>query len=325
MNSYKKNFNKPDNKDTIKLAMLGMVEGNGHPYSWSAIINGYDKAEMEKCPYAAIPQYLGAQPDKNLGIQGAKVTHIWTDDIEDAKKVAKASLIDNVVANPEDVIGEVDAVIIPTDKGHEHVDRAKPFIEAGLPVFIDKPMVDNVEDLRTMIKWHESGARILSSSSMRYSKEYIPYYNNTYELGEIRFAAITMIKKWETYGIHALEGIYPVFGPGFISARNVGKKDSNIVHLTHKCGADIIVSVVYDMYGSSNIMQLFGTKDNVCIKSRDTFYAFKRQMESFIDYLKTGQRPFEFSQTIELMKIVIAGIMSKEQGGKEIYLADIKA
>lgn len=26
----------------IRLAMLGMLEDNGHPYSWSAIINGYD-------------------------------------------------------------------------------------------------------------------------------------------------------------------------------------------------------------------------------------------------------------------------------------------
>ncbi|MDD3926903.1 MAG: hypothetical protein PHT33_09620 [bacterium] len=32
------------NKD-IRLAMLGMVDGNGHPYSWSAIFNGYDREE----------------------------------------------------------------------------------------------------------------------------------------------------------------------------------------------------------------------------------------------------------------------------------------
>ena len=25
-----------------RWAMLGMVDGNGHPYSWSAIFNGYD-------------------------------------------------------------------------------------------------------------------------------------------------------------------------------------------------------------------------------------------------------------------------------------------
>ena len=324
MNGDKKETSILKGNDTIKLAMLGMVEGNGHPYSWSAIINGYDKNEMAKCPYSTIPDYLGNQPDKNLGIEGAKVTHIWTDDINDARLVSKASLIDNIVEHPEDVIGQVDAVIIPTDKGHEHVERARPFVEAGLPVFIDKPMADNVDDLKTMIKWHENGARIMSSSALRYSKEFIPYYNNTYELGEVRFATMTMIKKWETYGIHAVEGIYPVFGPGFISARNVGHGGSNIVHLRHKCGADIIISVINDIFGSSNLMQLCGTKGNVIIKKQDTFYSFRKQMESFIDYLKTGERPFPFSETVELMKIIIAGIISKEQKGREILLDDIE-
>ena len=31
----------------FKIAMLGMVDGNGHPYSWSAMFNGYDKEAME--------------------------------------------------------------------------------------------------------------------------------------------------------------------------------------------------------------------------------------------------------------------------------------
>src|SRR5204862_2982061 len=96
----------------IRLAMLGMIEGNGHPYSWSAIINGYDPAKMAECPYAAIPNYLGAQPLESVRIEGARVTHIWTDDPADAPKVAAASLIENIVSQPEAVIGHVDAVII---------------------------------------------------------------------------------------------------------------------------------------------------------------------------------------------------------------------
>jgi len=55
--------------DNIRIAMLGMIEGNGHPYSWSAIINGrYDTRAMARCPYPVIPQYLSAQPLGALGI-----------------------------------------------------------------------------------------------------------------------------------------------------------------------------------------------------------------------------------------------------------------
>ena len=91
----------------IRLAMLGMVDGNGHPYSWSAIFNGYDRRWMQECPFPVIPEYLFAQPEEAFGIRGAHVTHIWTDDPKDAEHVAKAARIPNVVARPEDVIGEV--------------------------------------------------------------------------------------------------------------------------------------------------------------------------------------------------------------------------
>ena len=51
--------NFPIQKKKLKLAMLGMTEGNGHPYSWSIIINGkYNSQELAKCPYAAIIDYI---------------------------------------------------------------------------------------------------------------------------------------------------------------------------------------------------------------------------------------------------------------------------
>ena len=311
-------------KKQFDLAMLGMVEGNGHPYSWSAIINGgYDKEEMAKCPYAGIPIYLNQQPVENLGISGAKVTHIWTDDPEDAVKVSKASLIENVVKKPTDVIGEVDAVIISTDKGYEHVERAMPFIEAGLPVFIDKPLTDNEQGLRTFCRLKDEGAKIMSSSCMRYAKEFMPYHRNYYELGQLRYASVTMAKKWETYGIHALESIYPILGPGFISVRNTGTYEKNIVHIKHECGADIVIPTISDMYGAFGNVQLCGTSGSAFLQFKDTFYAFKAQLQAYVDYLHTGKRAFPFAETVELMKMVIAGILSREKGGQEIFIGDI--
>ena len=153
-------------KKEIKLAMLGMVEGNGHPFSWSAIFNGYDKQAMANGPIPFIANYLAKQPKDSFGIAGAKVTHVWTDDPKDARDVSKCSLVPNIAANAEDVIGEVDAVIVATDNGFEHVDRCRPFVEAGLPIFVDKPLVDNVEDLRVFKQWVAEGKAIMSSSCM---------------------------------------------------------------------------------------------------------------------------------------------------------------
>ena len=310
-------------REEIRLAMLGMVDGNGHPYSWSAIFNGYDPDEMAKCPYATIPIYLGKEPKETLRIPKAQVTHVWTDDPNDAKLVAKASLVPNVVEHAEDVIGQVDAVIVATDKGHEHVERCRPFIEAGLPIFVDKPLVDNEPDLTVFKKWVAEGNPIMSSSSMRYCKEFLPYRMRTHELGRVRYASITTPKTWERYGIHALEAVYPILGPGFISARNTGSIDRNVVHFTHESGADVVVVAIKDMYGSFGCLQLCGTAGHVEVASGDSFHSFKTQLAEFIRFLRTGVRPFPFAETEELMRMVIAGIRSREAGGEEILLQDI--
>jgi len=310
--------------DVIRIAMLGMVDGNGHPYSWSAMMNGYDPEEMTKCPYPGIPDYLDKEPKETLRIEGVQVTHIWTDDPKDAENVARASLIPNIAACPEDVIGKVDAVIIATDKGHEHVARVKPFVEAGLPVFVDKPLVDNKEDLRTFVRWIDRGSRIMSSSAMRYAKEFLPYRLSTHYLGELRYLSITTPKTWERYGIHALEGIYPILGTGFVSVRNTGEENRNIVHIKHQSGADAVIAATRDMYGGFGVLTICGTKGYVQSAFADAFYSFKAQLEAFIQYLRTGEMPFPFDETVELMKIVIAGIMSRQEGGREVWLEEIK-
>jgi len=310
-------------REEIRIAMLGMVDGNGHPYSWSAIFNGYDETAMAECPYPAIPDYLGKQPRETLRIPNAKVTHIWTDDPADAEHVARCSLIPEVVPECTDVIGHVDAVIVATDKGHEHVERCRPFVEAGLPVFVDKPMVDNVADLKIFSDWVNEGRPILSSSSMRYAKEFMPYHVSTHDLGELRYVSITTCKTWERYGIHALESVYPILGPGFVTARNTGTIERNIVHFTHECSADVVVVASTDMYGAFGALTLCGTGEHVQVSFRDTFYAFQTQLKSFINYLRTGVHPFPYEETEELMRMVIAGTLSREQNGAMIVLANI--
>ncbi len=309
----------------IRLAMLGMVDGNGHPYSWSAIFNGYDPAEMARCPYPGIPAYLGKEPRETLRIPDAHVTHVWTDDPADAERVARASLIPNVVKRAEDVIGQVDAVVVATDKGGEHVARCRPFVEAGLPVFVDKPLVDNEKDLKTFTGWVESGAPILSSSCMRYAKEFGPWRLSTHELGAVRFALATTSKSWERYGIHALEGIYPILGPGFLSVRNTGTVDRAVVHCRHAAGVDVVLAASADMLGGFGVLQLCGTAGHASAVFTDTFYAFKAQLAAFIGWLRTGELPFAFTETQELMKVIIAGIRSRDEGGRRVSLEEITA
>ncbi|HSI63403.1 MAG TPA: Gfo/Idh/MocA family oxidoreductase [Candidatus Saccharimonadia bacterium] len=307
----------------IRLAMLGMIEGNGHPYSWSAIINGYDPEAMAACPYAAIPGYLGRQPLDAVRIPGARVTHVWTDNPAEAESVAKASLIDHVVANPMDVIGHVDAVIISTDDGDNHVMRARPFVEAGLPVFVDKPMTTNLPDLQQFVRWHKDGKVILSTSGMRYAPEMRQAEAMLPDLGELRWITSFTCKTWERYGIHALEAVYPLLGAGFISVRTMHQSGSDVVHLTHTSGTQVTLGAIHDAYGSFGAVHLYGTKGQLPLRLTDTYPAFRGQLLAFIEMLRTGVRPVPFEQTVDLMAIIIAGIQSREKGGVEVPLIDV--
>ena len=304
----------------IRLGIIGMTEGNGHPYSWSAMFNKFDRAAMPaECPFPVIPVYLAKENYDTMGIPGAHMDYVACDKRSDAEHVAKLSLIPNVLDRPEEMIGKVDAVIIATDIGSEHVKRAKPFIEAGIPIFIDKPLCDNRADLEYFTKLFESGYPLLSSSSMRYCKEFVPYHGgNTRELGELRLVMYGMPKKWETYGIHSLEAVYPIVGPGFESVVNTGDFKRNVVHLKHKRGVDVILTGICDCGVPS--MVLAGTGGNVELKSKDSYTSFRNQLVAFVDFLKTGVRPYPWQETVELMKLVIAGIESREQGGKEVKI-----
>jgi len=321
-------MNFPLGDKPIRIGILGMTEGNAHPFSWSAMINGYDHDEMCKWTnelYPTIPQYLAKQPKETFGIPGVKVTHVCFTGYEDramAENCARASFIPNVVTKPEEMIGQVDAIICATDIGSEHVERCRPFIEAGLPIFIDKPLADNEEDLRTIVKWYDNGAHIQSSSSMRYVKSYEPFYKNHYELGNIRYIVSPMAKYWETYGMHAIEAMHPLLGQGFEWVENLGDHDRAMVHLRHKNGCDVSIPMGYGFASNGlTIMAQYGSR---VLSDSDSYYAFKKQLDVFVHYLRTGEEEHPFSDTIEMAKILIAGLKSRDEGGRRVYLNEIK-
>lgn len=312
----------------IRIGMLGMTEGNAHPFSWGTMINGsYDEELMKeytKTLYPTIPVYLGKQPKETLGIPGVKITHICFTGYagrEDAEICAKINGIPNVVDKPEEMLGQVDAIICATDQGHEHVERCQMFIDAGLPIFIDKPLTDNEEDLKTIVKWYDNGAKIMSSSSLRYSKAIEPYYKNHYELGKLRYICSPMAKYWETYGMHALERLFPLVGQGFEWVQNLGDYKSAMVHAYHKSGCHVDIPMGYGM--AITPMAIMGEGGAVSVSDGDSYYSFKKQLDVFVDFLRTGEPDHPFEDTIEMAKIIIAGIRSREEGGRRVYLSEI--
>ncbi len=85
----------------------------------------------------------------------------------------------------------------------------------------------------------------MSSSCMRYCKEYAPYRMSTNDLGTLSLVTITTPKIWERYGIHALDGIDILFfGPGDFS-HGIGAPgvwDHPLIESTRKRIAEVAVA-----------------------------------------------------------------------------------
>src|SRR3989338_9317658 len=132
----------------ITLGIIGLNEGNGHPFSYAAIFNGYDPIELQKrCPFALIKEYLPRDHRNENALTSAKVTHIWTQDKKISEDVAAVSLIPNIVGSYTDLIGKVDAVILARDDPWNHLEMARPFLEEKMPIFIDKQLVATKDEL----------------------------------------------------------------------------------------------------------------------------------------------------------------------------------
>ena len=68
---------------------------------------------------------------------------------------------------------------------------------------------------------------------------------------------------------------------------------------------------------------MVGTYGSKYITCEDSYYMFKKQLDLFVNWLRTGKEPFPFEQTVELMQLVIAGIRSREEK-REVFLDEIK-
>ncbi|WP_455389894.1 Gfo/Idh/MocA family oxidoreductase, partial [Petrachloros mirabilis] len=188
----------------IRVGILGISDGNGHPFSFSAIINGYSETGLAASGWPVIHEYVRRRHPSEFGIGGLRATHAWTQDPEVTRRLCEACLIDHAVNRPEEMIGRVDAVVLARDDHEQHRELAAPFLKAGLPVFIDKPLTLSLEDLVFFRPYLERG-QLMSCSALRYAVELDTVRMELDSYGELRLVRGAVLNGWAKYGIHMLE------------------------------------------------------------------------------------------------------------------------
>jgi len=307
---------------TIKVGIIGYSEGNGHPYSFAAILNGYDYDKMKKTSYPGIANYLSARKTEEFGISNLKATHVWAPDKKIAESIAKSTHIRNISDHYESMVDEVDAVLILRDDPDSHRKIAEPFLENGKTVFIDKPLCINTDDLSWFTPWLENG-QLMSCSGFRYYPSIANKLNGKIKQEKIVFSHGISIIDWFRYGIHILEGITPVMGINIDWVQDTGEDKNQIVRIQYKNGTYALIQVNTSI--GFILRNSFYTESNnhFTIDFDDNFSCFRGLLQMFYKQIQTGTPSIRPDETKNIIKVLIAGNHSLNNGGKRVKIDNI--
>lgn len=294
---------------TIRLGVLGLSDGNGHPYSWSAICNGYDRTAMKDCGFPVIPEYLAEQTWPEARLPGVRVTHVWTQDRKISEHIATASLIEKIVNRPEDMIGSVDGVLLARDDAENHIEFAHPFLSAGLPIYIDKPVALSLRNFDKLYALEQYKGQIFTCSAMRYAKELKLSDDQRKQTGDLHIVQAVIPKDWDRYGIHIIEPVLNNIGIARspkVRALTTSGIDGRVLMVDFEGGPDVeFLTLGMETKGPLEL-KFYGNTGSETLRFHDTFNAFKMALADFVQGIATrsvGSDPAFNRRAIEILEM----------------------
>lgn len=298
--------------DEIRVGLVGL--DTSHVSAFLKIFN--DPQSSNHVPGARIvAAFKGGSPDFALSQSRLEMfTRLAVDDFH----VELCSSIGELVQ-------KVDAIMILSVDGRRHLEEFREVVAAGKPVYINKPMSGSLRGAIEIARLaEESGVPCFSSSSLRYTLD-SPNHNLA-RVGDVAAAFSYGPAEYEPhlpdlfwYGIHAVEALYAVMGPGCVS-----------VVRTHTENADVVTGVWADgrvgtVQGTRKGHQGFGvtvigTKGAITGGEKSSY---KPLAEELVKFFRTGIAPVPLATTVEIHAFMEAADESKRRGGVPVPLVEV--
>ena len=218
----------------------------------------------------------------------------------------------------------VDAVMLESVDGRPKVRQIIPVLDAGLPVFIDKPMAGSLADAIFIFDYaKKKGVPIFSSSSLRYGKT----------TQAARAGALGKITHCETfspcslevhhpdlfwYGVHGCESLFTVMGTGCQTVERRTTDDGKIEVVGKWAGGRTGIFREGKGYGG----HAKGSKGEGEVGKYDGYAPLVAEA---VKMFQTGKVPVPAEETIELFAFMEAADESKRFEDKPVKIADIIA
>ena len=289
----------------IRTGIIGFSEGNGHPFSFSAILNGYDEARFGEAGWPVILNYLRLQSPERFGIDNARVTHAWTQDMGVTRKLCAACHIDNACEDWANMLDQVDALIIARDDWESHFKIAMPFLKKGIPVFVDKPLTLDAAELDAFAPYLATG-QLMSCAGLRYAAELDPMRVSTPETGPFRLLSGTVLNRLDKYGIHLIEAVASL-GGAFTRAISVTRLEAphEAYQIQFANGVPFQLNCLGEV-GKTFHVSVFGTAGHAHFDLHDNFSAFRRTLEAFFTMVRSKRPAIDPAVTEHTIRLIIA-------------------
>ena len=233
-----------------------------------------------------------------------------------------------IVGSIDELLATVDAIMLESVDGSQHLEQARPVFAAGKPVFIDKPLAASLKDAVAIYKLgREHDTAWFAASSSRFTPGY-PELRDNEQLGKVlgcdaysqsRAAPHHPDLFW--YGVHGVDLLYTVMGRGCQIVTAVQTDYTESVRGVWSDGRVGTYRSIREHTGKTGLgVTVFGTK---AIVHRNRYYDYKPLVVEVARFFKTGKPPVSPEETLEEFAFMEAAEESKRQGGKPVSIESV--
>lgn len=298
-------------RSAIRVGIIGL--DTSHAPAFAKVINDQEAADMSDIRVVAA--YPKGSPDIESSVSRVPA---YTKQLE--------AMGVEIVPSIDELLSKVDAVLLETNDGRPHLEQVRPVLEAGKPVFIDKPMAGTLADVLTIANEAKAaGVPIFSSSSLRYVAKAQAIRHG--EIGDVLGCTTYSPCALEAthpdlywYGIHGVELLFTIMGPGCERVTRVTTDGTDVVVGTWKDGRIGTYRGQRDgKRGYGGIA--FGEK---AISDVGEYAGYKPLVREIVKFFRTGVSPVEIEETLEIYAFMEAADESKRQGGASVSLTEVR-
>lgn len=291
--------------DPLRIGLIGL--DSSHAIAFTKTINAADpSAELQNAKVVAA--YPGGSPDLPTS----------ADRIEGFTQQIRDMGIE-IVPSIDALLKKVDAVIMNSVDGRVHLQQAKPVFEAGIPIFVDKPITASLAETKELIALSKkTGTPFFSASTLRFCQEVIDLKKEDV-IGCVAYSPCKLDPThpdlfW--YGIHGVETLFTVMGPG---CQTVQRTQADGVEIVTGVWEDGRVGTFRGIRDGSNGygVLVFGKKDIELTKIRASYDLL---VVEIVKFFRTKEAPVSPEQTLEIVAFMTAADMSRDANGKAVSM-----